>query len=468
MQIEFVRSIRNARSNGWPFRKRETLQVGSSNTLRTHPSKSTWFEILCVAVPKVLGGISQLALSLVLIRFLGPAQFGILSVCLTSILLLDAVLGSAIDMAIFRLAPLYATNDVQLARQVEKAGLYLKPVGSLVLLVPLVLFAPFLSQALFQDPNQGTVLLASYAALVGLLMFRSMQVHFQIERRFVAYGVTDLVHTFTRFGLICLLLVAFGPVFPEHILGIYFLAATGVTVAGLLTASRAVLAVPYSRNATRELVGVLRWYLPAVIAGSFVSRMDMFFVSAWGGVAEAGIYGTAQMFALLPQLLGTYAAAVLSPRILPMWREGKLVKVYGRYQLLLSGAAIGLFLVAWLSAGPLGDWILPEAYQRASTVSLLLLPTGLVAFINFPVTIPLLLYTHPKVLLIADLLTIPIAAAAYVLAVPRNGAAVAATITSMCALLRLALYQILAYSLLRRDPDGSQWASSTKGTVPAA
>jgi O-antigen/teichoic acid export membrane protein len=420
-------------------------------------SQSDLKDVLCVAIPKILGGVSQLALSLVLVRFLNPSEFGMFSVCLTSVLLLDAVFGSAIDMAIFRLAPLYQESMPVRARQIEKAGLFLKPLASLVLLVPLVLLLPRVSQVLFQDPTHGMLLLAAYGALVGLLIFRSMQVHFQIQRRYVAYGVSDLIHTAARFGTIGLL-VALGRVTPERILGIYCVAAVTVTTVGLAWWARPVWAAPSSLEAARELTGILRWYLPTVVVGSIAGRMDVFFVSTWGGVAEAGIYGVALMFALVPQLLGTYAAAVSSPRLLPMWREGKLIAKYLRYQSVLAGIALVLFLLALLCIGPLGSILLPEAYRRSRTVILFLLPMGLAALINFPMTIPLLLYTYPKVLLLADLVAIPIAAAAYILAIPGNGATIAAMITSGFALLRLAFYQGLAYRLLRRDPFGLQWS----------
>ena len=373
--------------------------------------KSDLADVLCVAIPKILGGGSQLALSLILVRFLSPPQFGMFVVCLTSILLLDAVIGSAIDMAIFRLAPIYRESAPLRARPIEKAGLALKPIGSLVLLVPLLLSLSLVSQILFQNSEQGLLLLAAYGALVGLLIFRSMQVHFQIERRFFAYGASDLLHTVARFGGIAILLILDAAT-PERIFFIYCLAAFTVSGAGLAGWAKPVLQARFSLEAVKEFTGILGWYLPTVIVGSIASRMDLFLVSALGGVAEAGIYGAAQMFALVPQLLGTYASAVFSPRVLPMWREGKLQRDYWRYQLILGATALLFFALAVIGTGPLGSLLLPEIYQPSQGVIVLLLPTGLAAMVNFPLTIPLLLYTHPKVVLGVDLVAIPTATVA--------------------------------------------------------
>lgn len=390
---------------------------------------------------------------------MGPAQFGIVSVSITCVLLLDAVFGSAIDMAIFRLAPLHRETAPLRARQIEKAGLLLKPIASLVLLTPFIIFLPQISKALFQSEAHKTVLLIAFGALLGLLMFRSMQVHFQNERRFVAYGVSDLLHTVARYGSIGVLLVL-GFVTPEAILGAYLLAAFTVTAIGLHWWTRPVLKAPFSLDAAAQLGGVLRWFVPAVVAGSIASRMDVFFVSTLGGVGEAGIYGAAQMFALVPQLFGTYASAVFSPRILPMWRAGKLVRTYFRSQAMLLAIAVCAYVIVLLAIGPLGSRLLPAGYQRSQTVILLLVPAGLASLVNFPFTIPLLLYTHARLILTADLIGIPLAAAAYLFAVPGRGAVAAAAVTASIALLRLLFYQGLAWRMLRRDPRGDAWSAA--------
>ncbi|MBM3785483.1 MAG: hypothetical protein FJW30_14045 [Acidobacteria bacterium] len=431
--------------------------AGQKAAIETEKGQSTLKDVLLVAVPKGIGGVSQLLLSLVLIRYMGPASFGIVSVSLAAILLLDSIFGSAIDMAIFRLAPLYRMTDPLRARQIEKAGLLLKPAASLLLLGPLLFALPGISQALFQDRSQAAVLLLALGALLGLLMFRSMQVHFQNERRFVAYGVSDLLHTVARFGSIGLLLLLSTPT-PERILAIYFFAAFAVTIFGLFWFTRPVLSAPFSRDAAAELARILAWYLPTVVAGSIASRMDVFFISSFGGVEEAGIFGAAQMFALVPQLFGTYAAAVFSPRVLPMWRAGTLITRYVQVQSLLLGVSVVLFLLVWLGTGTLGAHLLPPKYLRAREVILILLPSGLAALINFPLTIPLLLYTYPRALLAADLLAIPLVALAYFILVPGNGAAMAAAISTSAGFLRLLFYQALAFFLLRNDPHGEAWS----------
>lgn len=68
-------------------------------------------ELLCVAVPKGLGGALQVGINFALLRFLGPAEFGLLSVCVTGIILSDAIISPPVDLGVLRLAPLEEIED---------------------------------------------------------------------------------------------------------------------------------------------------------------------------------------------------------------------------------------------------------------------------------------------------------------------------------------------------------------------
>ena len=58
------------------------------------------FEFLSVSAPKVIGGAGTVAVNVVLLRYFGPEQFGVYSLCVVGILLVDAILGSALDTGI--------------------------------------------------------------------------------------------------------------------------------------------------------------------------------------------------------------------------------------------------------------------------------------------------------------------------------------------------------------------------------
>ncbi len=422
-------------------------------------------EVMWVAAPKVSAGLALLTLNLVLLRSWGPEQFGLISVCLTAIVLLDTIFGSAIDMSLFRLAPLARERHPQEARQLEQAGLLLKPAAALIFLPLLWLLAPRLSGLLFQRTDQGGLIVLSYLALVGILLVRSSQVHFQIERTFRRYGLTDLAHSALRFGVSGLLIWT-GVATPVSVLGAMAAGSFLVAALTLATFARPVLIAKFSLPAVGQLLATVKWYLATVVVGSVIGRMDVFWVSALAGVEEAGVYGAAQLFALLPQLVGIYLAAVFSPRVLPMWQKGELQPIYSAFQRGLTAAAFGIFLCAAIALSTIGAWLLPPAYREAAPVILLLLPAGLAAFVAFPWAIPFLLFARPKLLLTVDCLALPLLALAYYLTIPRFGIRGAAIVTSGFGLARTAFFLVLANRILKSDPRGHTTVRGT-GFGPA-
>jgi O-antigen/teichoic acid export membrane protein len=411
-------------------------------------SKATDFQdVLWVAVPKVLGGAIQVCFGVVLVRFLGPKSFGMLSVCLAAVIVCDSIFGSAIDMSIFRLAPLYRDRNPLAALQIEKAGLVIKPIGALVAILPIAFFGPRLSRALFQTPNGAPLLYLTLVALLGSLLIRSTQVHFQIERRFRLYGVTDLLDTFLCFGTISVLLLA-GIRSPGKILAVYAGVPIIVSAIVLATLARKMALTQVAPEATRALLRTLKWFLVTVIVGSLFSRMDLFFVSAFAGVQEAGIYSAAQIFALLPALMGLYLSAVFSPRVMPLWQEGKLKPIYIRYQAGLAVTALLTYFLSLLLLPRLTSHLLPESFRRSSDVILALLPAGLCSFLSFPWTIPFLLYMRPKLLVVIDCIGLAILAPLYIGIARHAGAVGVAALTSGAMLVRTLIHQWLAWRMV--------------------
>ena len=404
-------------------------------------------DVLWVALPKLLGGALRVAFNILLLRYLGPKSFGTVAVCLATVMLCDSIFGSAIDMSIFRLAPLYRLNNPFAALQIQKMGLLIKPAGALLAAVPIALFAPRLSLALFQTPENSSLLYLTLAALLGTLLIRSTQVHFQIEREFRPYGLTDLTSNGFCFGLLGALLVA--EIYaPSAIVAVYAFVPIVLSVAILATRARPIVLVPASSVALHLLVRTLKWLLPTVIVGSVLSRMDLFFVSGFAGVNEAGIYSAAQVFALLPALLGLYMSAVFSPRVMPLWREGKLKPIYVRHQVGLVIVAVLGYLLTVLFLNRITGVLLPESFRRSNGVILALLPVGLSSFLSFPWTIPLLLYLRPKLLLLLDCVAV-LALTPVFIAVARHGGAMGvAKLTSALMILRALIHQWLAWRTL--------------------
>ncbi len=411
-------------------------------------------EFLWVAVPKISGAVLQLLFNLVLLRYFGPTQFGVLAVSLSVIILSDAVLGAAFDTAILRQAPLYLGEDPQRSLQVQQAGLLLKPLMGLVAAVPLVFLGGPLSGVLFQGRGSRLLLYLIAIAVLGMLILRSVQAHFQVTHQFRCYGISDLLNNTCRYGGSWLLL-AFSRATPGRILGIYAAAPLVIAITLLATIARRIVFVPVSSRAIGEILNLIKSYLPTAAVGSITSRMDLLFVSSFASVTQAGIFAAAQTLILAPQMIGMYLGVVFAPRIMPLWKTRELAGIYNRFQKIAVMGSCFVYIAALVVMGRFVTWFMPVSFHSATAVALILLPAGLAGFVNFPRTVSLLLFTRPRFLLAFDLLALPVLVLLYVFVARAYGAAGAAVVTSAYALLKTAALQKAANNVVRQQPSKS-------------
>jgi len=422
----------------------------SSSASELGPKKAIG-EFVCVAGPKIAAGGGQLLANLLLIRRLGPAHAGVLFVCITAIILSDAVLGSSLDIAVLKLATSGEGRKASTSLRIQKAALVGKVLSCFLLAIPVLIFSHAISERLFQQFSDPRYLVLALSGLLGLLMVRSAQTYFQIAGRFRLYGITDLLHSLAKYGGIGILL-AFGAKIPVEYLTVYACGPLLVGIVLLLTLIRPVVMARFSWVTLTELWWSFRWYLGSAAAASINTRMDVLLLAAAAGATQAGLFSAAQVICMPIQLIGMYLAVVFAPRIMPLWEQGRLAPIYHRFQFCTIAGAIVIQGLAILLVGKLSVLILPPAYRGATAIILFLLPSALTALINFPWTVSLLMFAHPRFLLVFELTALPVLALLYRAVCSRQGALGAATVTSGFAIVKTVIYQLLASRTARSKP----------------
>ncbi|MGH9416657.1 MAG: lipopolysaccharide biosynthesis protein [Terriglobales bacterium] len=421
-------------------------------------------DLMCVAVPKGLSGVLQIAINFALLRYLGPSEFGLLSVCVTAIILSDAIISPPVDLGVLRLAPLDELEDPRASVRLQKAALVFKLTALAALAVPIVFLPGLFSHLLFRQPGEARLLYLTVLGIVGLGLLRSTQTHFQVSGRFASFGVVDLGNSMLKYGGIALLL-AYSAASPETILAFHATVPLAVTAIVLLLLARPLLFSKMRFVDVKRLWRVVKWYVATTALGSLVSRIDVFIVSNMLGVAAAGILGAAYTFALVPQLLGMYMSVVFSPRIIRLWNQGTLAPVYYRYQRFLVALAVLFYAVAWVGFPPLARWFLPPSYAATTGVFLALLPAMLCSLINFPWSIPFLLFLRPRFLLTLDCIGFPVLLLLYWRVIPSHGVLGAAVLTSIYSIVKTLVMQGAAIRILKAGP-GSGTTESAPASFP--
>lgn len=412
-------------------------------------------ELVLVAFPKVAGGALSFALNVALLRFLGPEQFGVYSLCVAAILLSEGIVGTPFDLAVLRLSQGYLKTRPRQSIAIEQAAIWLKLVTISALGIGVVAFSGVISEQVFKLPGTGYLVPVAVLAVVAMLLLRSVLTHVQVRRRFARYGAIDLSHILLKFGGIALLLLLTSPG-PGELLGFWIIGPLLAMVGGLLLAARPLVQdFAWRRRDAAEVAAYAKWFLLTTALGATMGKMDIFMLSAYESMYDVGLYSGALVFALIPELLGTYMATVLSPRIVPSCQAGTFRVLFARVQGVLLSGAVVLYLVAWLFWEPVSALLLPDAYRPSGEILLILLPGALAGMATFPLALVFVLFVNKKLLFYMDLASFPILVGCYLLVLPEYGAKGAAWIATGFHLLRTLVVQFIGWRWSRRpDPLG--------------
>jgi O-antigen/teichoic acid export membrane protein len=401
-------------------------------------------EFLSVASPKVLAGVCTFVLNVLLMRDFGVEQFGIFALCSTVILLSDTILGSSLDLAVLRLAPLEHERDKPLCLAIQKTGLLLKAGMGMLFCLGIALCA--LNMGLLHGKDGSRLLFATCAAIIALLLLRSAQVHAQVAQRFFLFGLLDFLHLTVKFGGIAALVLA-GRVSPPLVLLLFALGPLSGFVLWRATAGREFTKALNGQHLqlTARLWHYGRWFLITFGLAALVSRLDIFLLSKWSTLSEVGIFSAGQVIAWVPVLIGTYLAVVLTPRIMPLAREGRFNAFYRKFQPPLLGACVLGYLLSLAAIPLIGPRLLPRSFMRSMPVISVLLPGALAGLATFPLTLSFVMFVRPKFLFFMDCISLPILMLLFFCVIPRYGAVGAAWVTSAANMIRAMVAQWMAW-----------------------
>jgi O-antigen/teichoic acid export membrane protein len=397
-----------------------------------------------VAGSKALAGASVVVLNLWVARHLSPSVYGVFALAVACLMLMDGVVGTALDAAVIQRVGVPGAP----ATAAERAGIGIKVViGTLVcLLATLVMF-------LVAPPEVAVVTAIAGLGGIGLLAHRSVLVYFQVRERFVWYTAADLAQTSLRCALIAAALV-WGYRTATIAVAAYAAAPWLIAIAMLAFfvdwRSRQGAAGP--GVSSPELHSVARSAALALATtgvGAVVARLDLLMIGVAGSPSDAGIFAAASTLALVPTWLGAYLAPTFSGRIVPYCRAGQMRRFFTDVQRLLLIVALSGLLAGVAIAPSLITRFLPPAYAVTASVFPVLLAAGIAGFVTFPLVLHTLLFLSPRTYLVMDLASLPLLIPLYVIAARRFGALGVAWVTTISTVVKAAIAQTAAISAIK-------------------
>ncbi|MFC1988436.1 polysaccharide biosynthesis C-terminal domain-containing protein [Chloroflexota bacterium] len=414
------------------------------------------------------GTVAQSALAFILLplylRFFEPAEYGVVSLLLVVVSLLNLFANAGM---VSGLHMLYYEAEAGERKKLVFTTLIWYVCGAGVFVTALVIAAPYLSGLLFHTGDYA------YAVrLVGGIVFFSMLMQiplvvFRLEKKAKHYVAFSLLKFIADFGLKLVFIVSLG----RGVNG-YFESAiivNAVVLCSVLPFTMKFISLSFNMAYLKRLLRLGFPFVFSAIAVWTLGMSDRLILNHFSGASEVGIYSLANNFAFLFNILLTSPFGLFwTPFFLSFAAERPTEDIKALFAKLIRYMfLIGSILVLAISLGS-GDVLriftdlfsAKAGYLEASKLVPLLTLGVFFHFLNGLFAGPLFVVKRPKIVAVASLISSAANLGLNFLLIPRLGAVGAALTTAFAH----ALFMVIIYIWVQRFyPVNYRWWQLSMG-----
>lgn len=335
----------------------------------------------------VLGALFYVALA----RFLGPSNFGLLIIALTTMVLIADIADIGTNTGLVRFVSSNLVRNKDKAYRFLKLSLKIKLIAWVIASLAIVFLAPFLAIEVFHKEELTLSLKLAAFGIGGALLFTFATSSLQAYQKYFTWSLINILTNSLRLLLI-LALGYYTVLNLENSLFVYIiLPFFGFFVALFILPARKILQSKNEFSLAKEL---FKYNIPVAVftmISAFSARIDIYLNAALLSAREVGIYGAAsQMVAVMPQLVSALGL-VSSPKFASFQKNGQMLIYFKKFQLFVSGlVALGILAI------PVSIFLIPilfgMQYQEAVVPFIFLFLAQLVFLFSIPVHHSIIFY----------------------------------------------------------------------------
>ncbi len=270
----------------------------------------------------VMSAFLGFVFTLFVARALSVSEFGIFSAATNLVIILISLTDLGISTGVVNfVAERQAKGDKEGARQYIKASVIVKLIATVLLSLPVIIFAGYLSPRLLAT---GDTSVAIWVAIITFSFALPMLLPsiLQAQRRFLASVITDNSLYFFR------LLVALGFMFLARLtignsLFSFVLGGIVGTIVGIVFIGPKFITARASSGVYSSLMKFSGWIGVNRIISSISGRLDVQMLAFFAGATATGFYSIPSRLASFIIVLTSSFAAVLAPRLAGFGDEEK-------------------------------------------------------------------------------------------------------------------------------------------------
>lgn len=345
---------------------------------------ATFRQSQIIIVGTLINGALGALFYIILARFLGPSNFGLFTIALTTQVLIADIADIGTNTGLVRFVSLNLVQNKEKAYKFLKLSLEIKLIAWIVSMVALFMLAPIMATYLFHKPELTFLLRLSAVGVGGALLFSYATSTLQAYQKYFLWSVINILTNGIRLILISLLgyLLILN---LENSLIIYILLPFfGFFLTLFILPTRLIMTSQNEFKLTSEL---FKYNIPVAIftiIATISARTDIYLTAALLSTKDVGIYGAAnQLVQVMPQLVSALGL-VSSPKFASFQTNQQMLTYFKKLQIFVSGLCVlSLFAI------PLLIYLIPilfgSAYQEAVVPFVVLFVAMVVFLFSIPV-----------------------------------------------------------------------------------
>ena len=333
------------------------------NIIRTATFKQSQITIIGTLINGTLGALFYIFLA----RFLGPSDFGLLTIALTTLVLIADMADICTNTGFIRFLSSNLILNSDKPYRVFKLSLEIKLFAWAISFLIIFLLAPFLAREVFHKEDLILPLKLAAFGVGGALLFSFATSALQVYQKYFLWSAVNILTNFLRLILILALGYYLTLNVTNGLLVYIILPFFGFFVTLFILPARKILAGKNEFSLSKEL---FRYNIPVAIftvIAAFSARLDTYLNAALLSAREVGIYGAAnQMVAVMPQLVSALGL-VASPKFASFQNNKQMLIYFKKFQFFVSGLCllgiltipVAVFLIPLLFGPQYVDAVLP-------------------------------------------------------------------------------------------------------------
>lgn len=360
-------------------------------SLKSITGTATFKQSQITIIGTVVNGVLGAVFYILLARFLGPADFGLIIISITTLTLIADIVDFGTNTGIVRHVSASLSYDREKSYKFLKLAMEFKLAIWIAVLSLGYFLSPFIAKIIFNKEVLTTPLRLVMVGVGGAALFSFGSSALQAFQKYFIWSVVNVATNFFR--LIFILLLFF--------YGSLSLSSSLITYIGMpfLGFSTALLFLPISKifiiknesSVAKQFFHYNFWVAIFTIIAAVSARLDTFLSARLLTSFEVGLYGAVtQLVSVIPQL-NSALGIVVAPKFASFNDNKQMITYFKKIQLLVLGIAVlGILII------PLAVYTVPaifgQQYTQAITPFIILFLAMLVFLISLPTHTSIIYY----------------------------------------------------------------------------